>query len=40
MATVLPFKGILPQKDLADKIITYPADSYSLDEVKNILQKK
>ena len=39
MATVLPFKGILPQKDLADKIITYPADSYSLDEVKNILQK-
>ena len=39
MATILPFKGILPQKELADKIVTYPADSYTLDEVKSILQK-
>lgn len=39
MAKVLPFKGILPQKELADKIVTKSADNYSIDEAKKIVEQ-
>ncbi len=39
MATVLPFKGIIPNKNFADRILTYSADNYTLQEVKKIVQE-
>jgi uncharacterized protein (DUF1015 family) len=39
MATVLPFKGILPSKDFANKIVTHSADNYSLEQVEKIIYK-
>lgn len=38
MAKVVPFKGILPPKNLADKIVTMSADNYSYDEAKKIVE--
>lgn len=37
MAKILPFKGILPQKNRADKIVTLSADNYSYDQAKQII---
>ncbi|MCX7728625.1 MAG: DUF1015 domain-containing protein [Bacteroidia bacterium] len=39
MAAILPFKGVLPQKNLADKLVTLSADNYSIEEVKKIIEK-
>lgn len=37
MATVLPFKGILPKPELAYQIVTHSADNYSIHEAKKIV---
>ncbi|GAB4201641.1 MAG: DUF1015 domain-containing protein [Bacteroidia bacterium] len=39
MAKVLPFKGILPDKQLAEKIVTQSADNYTIEQAKEIVQK-
>lgn len=39
MADIVPFKGILPSKVLADKIVAQSADNYTIEEAKNIIQK-
>lgn len=38
MAKVIPFKGILPPKNLADKIVTMSADNYSYEDAKKIVE--
>lgn len=38
MAHVIPFKGILPQKQYAGKIVTLSADNYTIEQVKKIIQ--
>lgn len=38
MATVIPFKGIIPDEKFADKIVTHSADNYSLEQVKQMIE--
>ncbi len=39
MAIIVPFKGITACKEYANKIVTHSADSYSLEEVKKIIEQ-
>ncbi|GIV27041.1 MAG: hypothetical protein KatS3mg027_0855 [Bacteroidia bacterium] len=38
MAIILPFRGILPNPELADKIVTHSADNYTILEAKQIVE--